>query len=120
MIDSSREQGKLTEELETQIALATTKAVLKDLYLPFRPKRRTTAAIAREKGLEPLADAILADRRSPPEVLATGYISEEVPDAKSMIPMLPFDTNPPCSVRFIVAFTQQAPPYRHASSSASQ
>lgn len=85
VLDSIREQGKLTEELETQIALATTKAVLEDLYLPFRPKRRTKAAIAREKGLEPLADAILADRRSAPETLATGYVSEEVPDAKAAL-----------------------------------
>ncbi|SFH39483.1 uncharacterized protein SAMN04488020_11223 [Palleronia marisminoris] len=83
--DSIREQGKLTPGLESQIDAATTKAVLEDLYLPFKPKRRTKAAIARERGLEPLADAILSDRRAAPEALAAGYVSDEVPDSKAAL-----------------------------------
>ncbi len=85
VLDSISEQGKLTEALEAQIVAATTKAVLEDLYLPYKPKRRTKAAIAREKGLEPLAGAILADRRTPPETLAAAYLTEEVPDAKEAL-----------------------------------
>jgi uncharacterized protein len=85
ILGSIREQGKLTAELEAGIAGATTKAALEDLYLPFKPRRRTRAAIARERGLEPLADAILADRRTPPETLAAGYLSVEVPDAKEAL-----------------------------------
>jgi uncharacterized protein len=85
ILGAIREQGKLTPELKAGIAGATTKAALEDLYLPFRPKRRTKAAIARERGLEPLADAILADRRTPPETQAMGYLSDEVPDAKEAL-----------------------------------
>jgi protein Tex len=85
ILGSIREQGKLTAELERDIAGAATKAALEDLYLPFKPKRRTKAAIARERGLEPLADAILADRRTPSEMLAAGYLSDEVPDAKEAL-----------------------------------
>ncbi|MGP1357858.1 Tex-like N-terminal domain-containing protein, partial [Roseicyclus sp.] len=85
VLDSIREQGKLTGALEAQIAAAETKAVLEDLYLPYKPKRRTKAMIARENGLEPLADAILADRRAEPEALAQGYLSEAVPDAKEAL-----------------------------------
>src|SRR3954454_1314751 len=56
VLNSISEQGKLTDELKAQIESTMEKSVLEDLYLPFRPKRRTKAAIAREKGLEPLAD----------------------------------------------------------------
>src|SRR3954469_24862836 len=56
VLNSIREQGKLTDQLKAQIESALEKSVLEDLYLPFRPKRRTKAAIAREKGLQPLAD----------------------------------------------------------------
>ncbi|MFL6448534.1 MAG: Tex family protein [Bryobacteraceae bacterium] len=56
VLNSIREQGKLTDELKAQIESALEKTVLEDLYLPYRPKRRTKAAIAREKGLEPVAD----------------------------------------------------------------
>ena len=59
MISSITEQGKMTTELFARIAGCTTKAALEDLYLPFKPKRRTRATIAREKGLEPLALRIL-------------------------------------------------------------
>ena len=62
ILASIREQGKLTDALEQAIAGAETKAVLEDLYLPYKPKRRTKAMIARENGLAPLAEAIVADR----------------------------------------------------------
>ena len=72
------EQGKLTDELKAQILAAETQVVLEDLYRPYRPKRRTRATIAKEKGLEPLADAILAqDITQPLEELAAAYVSEE-------------------------------------------
>lgn len=58
MIASIEEQGKLTEELKKQIEQAQTQVVVDDLYRPYRPKRRTRATIAKEKGLEPLADII--------------------------------------------------------------
>ena len=85
ILGSIREQEKLTPELEASIAAATSKAALEDLYLPFKPKRRTRAAIAREKGLGPLAEAILADRRTPPETLAAAYVTDEVPDVKEAL-----------------------------------
>ena len=78
-------QGKLSEDLSARIAGATTKAELEDLYLPFKPKRRTKAQIARERGLEPLADAILADRAKVPADLAAAYLNEEVADAKAAL-----------------------------------
>lgn len=79
------EQGNLTRELESQIVAATAKATLEDLYLPYRPKRRTKAMIARENGLGPLAEAILADRARDPLVLAEAYLSEAVPDVKAAL-----------------------------------
>jgi protein Tex len=85
ILGSIREQGKLTPGLEAGIAAAGTKAALEDLYLPFKPKRRTRAAIARERGLEPLAEAILANRRTAPETLAKAYLSDDVPDAKEAL-----------------------------------
>ena len=85
ILASIGEQGKLTPELESAIAAADTKASLEDLYLPFKPKRRTKAMIARERGLGALAEAILADRATPPETLAAGYLSAEVPDAKEAL-----------------------------------
>ena len=72
-------QEKLTDALSAQIDAAATLAELEDIYRPFRPKRRTRATIAKEKGLEPLADAILAQTRDmlPPEKLAQDYIDPE-------------------------------------------
>ena len=78
-------QGKMTDDLARKIAQVTTKAELEDLYLPYKPKRRTRAEIAREKGLQPLADAILADRTSDPQKLAAAYITEEVLDVKAAL-----------------------------------
>lgn len=79
ILESIGEQGKLTDELEAAIRSALTKQELEDLYLPYKPKRRTRAQIAREKGLEPLADALLARAasRDLPEELAAPYIDTE-------------------------------------------
>jgi len=89
ILASIAEQGKLSDELEAQIRAATTKQDLEDLYLPYKPKRRTRAQIARERGLEPLADALLAaaSGAEAPEVLAASFIAEdkEVPDADSAL-----------------------------------
>ncbi|WP_024297695.1 Tex family protein [Methylomicrobium lacus] len=74
ILDSIRAQEKLTPELEQAINGADTKTLLEDLYLPYKPRRRTKAQIAREAGLEPLADAILADRSLIPEQCAAGFI----------------------------------------------
>ena len=71
-------QGKLTDALARALAGADTKAVLEDLYLPFKPKRRTRAMIARENGLQPLLRAILANRAVDPSALAQSYLSEAV------------------------------------------
>jgi len=83
--DSIASQGKLTADLERGIDGAVTKAELEDLYLPYKPKRRTRAMIARENGLGPLAEAILQDRRADPAALAAGYVTEAVPDAKAAL-----------------------------------
>ncbi|MER8507444.1 Tex family protein [Mesorhizobium sp. M0199] len=85
IVASIREQGKLTEELEAKIAAAVTKAELEDIYLPYKPKRRTKAEIARERGLGPLAEAILANRTAVPAELALAYISEDVVDTKAAL-----------------------------------
>ena len=78
-------QGKLTDELTKKIAAATTKAELEDIYLPYKPKRRTKAEIAREKGLAPLAESLLANRRLDPQAEAARYVTEAVPDAKAAL-----------------------------------
>ncbi len=77
VLDSIREQGKLTEALERDINSADTKTRLEDLYLPYRPKRRTKAQIAREAGLEPLAQALLTDPTLDPQIEAAKYLNEE-------------------------------------------
>ena len=73
-------QGKLTAELEAQLRAADAKARLEDLYLPYKPKRRTKAQLAREAGLEPLADLLLGDPGRDPQRAAAGFVSEQVPD----------------------------------------
>ncbi len=82
ILDSISSQGKLMPELEKAIRDADTKTLLEDLYLPYKPKRRTKAQIAREAGLEPLADALLDDRSLIPEQIAADYIDADkgVPD----------------------------------------
>ena len=83
VISSIEEQGKLTEELRQQILAAETQVTVEDLYRPYRPKRRTRATIAKEKGLEPLAAFImLQNAKEPLEHTAQQYVSEEK-DVKS-------------------------------------
>lgn len=78
VLASIEEQGKLTEELKAQILEATTLVVVEDLYRPYRPKRRTRATVAKEKGLEPLANIILLQMTTQPiEEEAKNFISEE-------------------------------------------
>jgi protein Tex len=95
VLASIEEQGKLTDALRASIEAATTKQAVEDLYLPFKPKRRTRAQIAREAGLEPLADGLLADPTLNPEQEALKYIrvvpaaegveAINVPDAKTAL-----------------------------------
>ncbi|KAA0685812.1 Tex family protein [Azospirillum brasilense] len=87
ILSSVREQDKLTPELELQIRQADTKTRLEDLYLPYKPKRRTKAQIAREAGLEPLADRLLADPSRQPDAEAAGFVSADkgVADVKAAL-----------------------------------
>jgi protein Tex len=78
-------QGKLTAELEAQIRAADSKARLEDLYLPYKPKRRTKAQIAREAGLEPLADLLLGDPAKNPQHEAQSFVNEQIPDANAAL-----------------------------------
>jgi protein Tex len=74
ILESIRSQGKLDQALEAQIVAADSKARLEDIYLPYKPKRRTRAQIAREAGLEPLADGLLADPDRDPQAEAAAYV----------------------------------------------
>jgi protein Tex len=76
VIESIRSQGKLDDALQAQLQAADSKARLEDIYLPFKPKRRTKAQIAREAGLEPLADALLADPGRDPHDAAAAFVNE--------------------------------------------
>jgi uncharacterized protein len=84
VLSSIAEQGKLTPELEVAIRGATVRQEVEDLYLPYRPKRRTRATVAREKGLEPLAEIIMAQKqtRGSLEEIARPFLSEAVPAAE--------------------------------------
>ena len=77
ILASIEEQGKLTDELRSQIEAAETMVLLEDLYRPYKQKRRTRATIAKEKGLEPLAEIILNDQTCNPSELAEKYIDPE-------------------------------------------
>ena len=77
VLKSIDEQGKLTPALKLEVLGADTKTRLEDIYLPYKPKRRTKAQIAREAGIAPLTEAILADPTLDPEDLAIGYLNEE-------------------------------------------
>ncbi|MFF7352252.1 Tex family protein [Streptomyces filipinensis] len=77
ILESVREQGKLTDELEARIRGAETKARLEDVYLPYKPKRRTKAQIAREAGLEPLAEGLLADPTVEPAAAAAAFVDAD-------------------------------------------
>jgi len=87
VLASIEEQGKMTDALRADIIAADSKARLEDLYLPYKQKRRTRAQIAREAGLEPLADGLLADPTLVPEETAAPYIDAEkgVADAKAAL-----------------------------------
>ncbi|MEP6915834.1 MAG: Tex-like N-terminal domain-containing protein, partial [Acidobacteriota bacterium] len=87
ILESITEQGKLTPALTASILAADTKARLEDLYLPYKPKRRTKAQIAREAGLEPLARTLLLNPAQLPEVAAASYVNAEqgVPDAAAAL-----------------------------------
>ncbi|EYR84328.1 Tex family protein [Shinella sp. 838] len=85
ILESIAGQGKLTDELAAKIATVATKAELEDIYLPYKPKRRTKAEIARERGLGPLAEQILTDRALVPAELAEKFLSAEVPDVKTAL-----------------------------------
>ncbi|BET10320.1 Tex family protein [Pandoraea sputorum] len=87
ILASIEEQGKLTDELRTAIVAAETKQTLEDLYLPYKQKRRTRAQIAREAGLEPLAQALLADPTLDPQVEAARFVDAEkgVADVKAAL-----------------------------------
>ena len=85
ILESIAGQGKLTDELAAKIAGVSTKAELEDIYLPYKPKRRTKAEIARERGLGPLADEILSDRALVPAELAEKFLSAEVTDVKAAL-----------------------------------
>ena len=79
------DQGKMTETLTQALAKAATKAEIEDIYLPFKTKRRTKAMIARENGLGPLAEMILADRALDPTVLSAGFVTDAVPEVKAAL-----------------------------------
>ena len=81
------EQGALTEELAAALDAAVTMTELDDLYRPYRPKRRTRATVAKERGLQPLADALYAQepKGEDPYVLAEGYITEDVPTVEDAL-----------------------------------
>jgi len=91
ILASIEEQGKLTDELRAAIEAATTKQTLEDLYLPYKPKRRTKAQIAREAGLEPLADTLFGDPKLDPQQEAAKYVNGKpaadggVPDVKAAL-----------------------------------
>jgi uncharacterized protein len=85
VLSSIEEQGKLTDELRKRIEQCYDPTELEDLYLPYKRKRKTRASVAREKGLEPLAQAILKQTKSRPEELAQAYITEEVPTVEDAL-----------------------------------
>ena len=85
IVKSIKDQGKLTDDLLRSLSRAETKAQLEDIYLPYKPKRRTKAMIARENGLEPLADTILSDRTADPEALAKRFVTDAVATPKDAL-----------------------------------
>ena len=85
VLKSIEEQGKLSDELKAQIEAADNKTTLEDLYLPYKPKRRTKAQIARENGLQPLAELLLNTPSENPETAAQGYLNENVADTRAAL-----------------------------------
>ena len=86
ILQSIEEQGKMTPELRAGLEDAETKQRLEDLYLPYKPKRRTKAQIAREAGLEPLADALFGDPTLSPEEEARKYVNPELEPPEKHVP----------------------------------
>jgi uncharacterized protein len=84
ILESIESQGKLDDALRAQIMAADTKARLEDIYLPYKPKRRTKAQIAREAGLEPLADQLLADPSLDPQAAAAPFVKEDLDVAAAL------------------------------------
>ena len=78
-------QGRLTPELRRRIAECWDAVELEDIYLPYKPKRRTKAQIARENGLQPLAELLLSTPSENPEAAAQGYLNENVADTKAAL-----------------------------------
>ncbi|MFI6305860.1 Tex family protein [Amycolatopsis thailandensis] len=87
VLESIRSQGKLDEALEASIMAADTKSRLEDIYLPYKPKRRTKAMIAREAGLEPLADGLMNDPNTDPQAAAAVFVDADkgVADAQAAL-----------------------------------
>lgn len=87
VLNSIREQGKLTPQLEQQVLGAETRTELEDIYLPYKPKRRTKAMVAREAGIQPLAEALLANPQLDPETEAASYLNPamEFADTKAVL-----------------------------------
>src|SRR4029077_10427684 len=85
VLASIEEQGMLTDELTAALMAADTKSRVEDIYLPYKPKRRTKAQIAREAGLEPLADRLLTDPALVPEEAATEFLCDDVADAPAAL-----------------------------------
>ena len=103
VLSSIEEQGKLTEELKKQILEAQTLVVVEDLYRPYRPKRRTRATIAKEKGLEPLANIILLQMTDKSlEEEAKAFVSEEKEVATVKEAISGEKINNPFSVEFLI------------------
>ncbi|CAN5867900.1 Tex family protein [soil metagenome] len=85
VLASIEEQGKLTDQLRATVMAADTKSRVEDIYLPYKTKRRTKAQIAREAGLEPLADRLLTDPTLVPESLATDFLTDDVADVAAAL-----------------------------------
>jgi len=87
VLKSLEQNGHLDEDLEAKVAAAATLAELEDIYLPYRPKRRTRAAMARQKGLAPLAEALLAQTGIDPREAAAAFVDaeKEVPDVEAAL-----------------------------------
>jgi len=85
ILSAIEEQGKLTDDLRRRIEQTYDSTVLEDLYLPYKRKRKTRASVAREKGLEPLAQTLFEQRRHDVERLAADFITEEVPDVEEAL-----------------------------------
>lgn len=85
ILDAIEQQGKLTAELKRRIEETLDSVVLEDIYMPFRPKRRTRAQIAIERGLEPLAKMIMSQNLSNPDIVASGFVKGDVSDVDAAI-----------------------------------